>query len=110
MNGSRLLDSNIVVDLFRGDEKTIQKLKTVKNIYIPVIALGELYYGANKSNRTEKRILEIEILERSITLLEVGKKTARIYGEVKDKLRIKGKMIPENDIWIATIAKNMSLR
>jgi tRNA(fMet)-specific endonuclease VapC len=30
--------------------------------------------------------------------------TARIYGSVKNALRIKGQPIPENDMWIAALA------
>jgi tRNA(fMet)-specific endonuclease VapC len=30
--------------------------------------------------------------------------TATYYGNVKDQLRLKGKPIPENDIWIAALA------
>ena len=30
--------------------------------------------------------------------------TAWIYGEVRDRLRLKGRPIPENDLWIAAIA------
>lgn len=105
MNGKYLLDSNIVIDIFRGDIKTIDRVKKIKTVYLPVIALGELYFGANKSNQTSRHIIEIEQLERKVTILDVSKSTARIYGEIKDQLRIKGKMIPENDIWIAAIAK-----
>ena len=109
MSGDYLLDSNIIIDIFRGKAETIRRVKKIKVIYIPVIAVGELYYGANKSNQTQKRILEIEQLERSVIILDITKATARIYGEIKDKLRIKGKMIPENDIWIAAITKEHSL-
>jgi tRNA(fMet)-specific endonuclease VapC len=30
--------------------------------------------------------------------------TAQQYGEVKNKLRLKGRPLPENDIWIAALA------
>lgn len=104
MNGEYLLDSNIVIDIFRGKAETISKVKDIDVVYVPVIVLGELYFGANKSNQTPKRIIEIEQLEGSAIVLDVTKSTARIYGEMKDSLREKGKMIPENDIWIAAIA------
>jgi tRNA(fMet)-specific endonuclease VapC len=98
MNGKFLLDSNIVIDIFRGRTKTIDKVKEIDSIYIPVIVLGELYFGANKSNQTPKRILEIEQLEKTVIILDITKITARVYGEIKEKLRAKGTLIPENDI------------
>jgi tRNA(fMet)-specific endonuclease VapC len=30
--------------------------------------------------------------------------TARRYGEVKNKLKLKGRPLPENDVWIAALA------
>lgn len=35
--------------------------------------------------------------------------TAYRYGEVKNKLRFKGKTLPENDMWIAAIALQYNL-
>lgn len=35
--------------------------------------------------------------------------TARHYGYIKDHLRAKGNPIPENDIWIAALAKQYHL-
>ncbi len=87
MNGDYILDSNIVINIFRNDAETINKVSQLRTIYIPVIVLGELYYGANKSNQTPKRTLEIEQLKRRVNLLDVTEKTAENYGEIKDKLR-----------------------
>lgn len=35
--------------------------------------------------------------------------TARQYGEIKNKLRKKGRPLPENDIWIAALALQYDL-
>ena len=45
MNGNYILDSNIVIDIFRGHKKTIEQVSKMLNVYVPVIVLGELYYG-----------------------------------------------------------------
>ena len=101
MNGNYLLDSNIIIDIFRGDAKAISRVKQLTAIHVSVITIGELYYGAKKSNQTPKRESEIEQLEEMVTILNITGPTAKIYGQVKDQLRAKGKPIPENDIWIA---------
>ncbi len=31
--------------------------------------------------------------------------TAKVYGKIKSQLKMKGKPIPENDIWIASLAQ-----
>lgn len=101
MNGDYLLDSNIIVDIFRGEAKAISRVKKLSVIRVSVITIGELHYGAKKSNQTPKRESEIKQLEEMVNILDITKSTAKIYGQIKDQLRAKGKPIPENDIWIA---------
>ena len=43
------------------------------------------------------------------SILSNDRATARLYGEVKESLRRKGTPIPENDIWIAAIARQHDL-
>jgi len=102
--GSYLLDSGIVIDLFKGNEVIISRIEQVETIYISVIGLGELYYGANKSTKPEKHFLEVENLRKKVPILDCSAKTAKIYGHIKNELRKIGQPIPENDIWIAAIA------
>ena len=104
MSGKYLLDTNIIIDLFRGDSKAIARVNQIEVIYVPVIVIGELYFGANRSNQLQKRTSEIEQLEKMVTILEISRTTAQIYGRIKEQLLVKGKPIPENDIWIAAIA------
>ena len=55
MNGEYVLDSNIIIDIFRGKQTATNQLVLTK-AYVPSIVLGELYFGANKSEKTEERI------------------------------------------------------
>jgi len=108
MNGEYVLDSNIIIDIFRGKQTAINQL-VLNKAYVPSIVLGELYFGANKSEKTEERIRQIKQFEQSVTILSVNDTTAEIYGEIKNKLKQMGKPIPENDIWIAAVAKEVGL-
>lgn len=74
-------------------------------MFVPAIVLGELYYGAYKSTRVTENLLKIDEFATTGTILVSDKRTAREYGEIKSRLRAKGRPIPENDIWIAAIAK-----
>ena len=109
MNGKYILDANVIIDVFRGHIPTIERLEKLTHTYIPVIVLGELYYGANKSNRTQKRIEQIEALEQVVTILYTTENTAMLYGTIKNQLKENGTPIPENDIWIAAIAMEVNL-
>ncbi len=35
--------------------------------------------------------------------------TAQHFGQIKDHLRLKGRLIPDNDVWIAAVAQQYGL-
>ena len=50
MTGNKLiLDTNIVIELFRGNKKVLSVLSNYDVIYLPITVLGELYLGAYRS-------------------------------------------------------------
>lgn len=49
-----------------------------------------------------------ELAGRS-TVLACDAETAQHYGQIKNRLRAKGKPLPENDIWIAALALQYGL-
>lgn len=104
MNGKYLLDTNIVIALFSEDKEVIEKIRNAREIYIPSIVLGELFYGAYNSSKQKKNLERLEKFRKEIGILECGDETAKIYGEIKYELKKKGRPIPENDIWIGAIA------
>ena len=109
MNGKYLLDTNAVIAFLRNDEKIVEKIKERVEVYMPVTVVGELYFGAFKSKKREENLKKISNLLEDMIVLENNVQTARIYGEIKKILKEKGKPIPENDIWIAAIAKQYDL-
>ncbi len=76
---------------------------------MPSIAIGELYYGAWKSQRVQENLGCIDELVGGSIVLGCGIEVARRYGEIKNVLRLKGRPIPENDLWIAAIALEHAL-
>lgn len=99
-----LLDTNIIVGWLKGETSIANKIDKAKEIYIPVIVLGELYYGALYSTQIEKNIQQITTVTLNYNILSIDEETTNAYGNIKAALRKKGKPIPENDIWIAAIA------
>lgn len=104
VSGKYLLDTNIVIALFAGEQPVLDHLKVASEVYIPSIVIGELYYGAQKSSQTQKNHQRIEAFVASNIILACDAVTAFHYGIIKDQLRQKGTPIPENDIWIAALA------
>ena len=109
MNGRFLLDTNIVIAIFSNDNLVMEPLEMVEEVFVPIIVLGELYYGAKKSNKVERNVTRIIEFAQSCSVLICDTETSRQYGDIKNLLRAKGRPIPENDIWIAAIAKQHEL-
>jgi tRNA(fMet)-specific endonuclease VapC len=109
MNGKYLLDTNIVIALFDNDQSVIEQIEKADRLLIPVIVIGELYYGALKSQFTRRNFEKVENFIKANTILGCDKETALFYGNIKKELQVTGKPIPENDIWIAAIAKQYNL-
>lgn len=104
MSGKYLLDTNIIIALFAAKASVIQHLQGTDEIFIPSVAVGELYYGAHKSHRREENLARIADFVARNAILSCDAETAHHYGKLKDGLRQKGRPIPENDLWIAAIA------
>jgi len=109
MNGRFLLDTNIIIALFRGEPVILQRLQEAAATFVPTVALGGLYYGARKSGHVELNLARLEESADGSDVLVCDPGTARHYGEIKNRLRQVGRPIPENDIWIAALASQHGL-
>jgi tRNA(fMet)-specific endonuclease VapC len=101
-----LLDSNVIVAAFEEEPGVLERLGRTPTgrLFVPAVALGELYYGALKSRRTEANLRRLEGFAAASNVLGVDAAVARRYGEIRDALRRIGRPIPENDVWIAATA------
>jgi tRNA(fMet)-specific endonuclease VapC len=73
--------------------------------HLPVVVVGEYRYGLLRSrHRIQLELLLQTLIHESIVLL-VDEQTAERYAEVRDGLRRRGNPIPENDVWIAALAR-----
>lgn len=104
MNG-KLLDTNVLVRLFNGDKKIIDYLSKQNDIRLSSISLGELLFGAEKSRRTEENKNKAIAFFSRYNLYETSKEVAAEYGKIKSALLKAGNPIPENDLWLAAVAK-----
>lgn len=101
-----LTDTNVVIAAFREEARVLEKLRKIpsEQIFVTVIVLGELHYGARKSARTEENLRRLEAFTENSNVLPCDAATARVYGSVREALRRKGRPIPDNDTWIAAVA------
>ncbi len=109
MNGRFLLDANIVIGIFTEDQAIKQRLAQRPEVLLSTVVLGELYFGAQKSKRIGENLRRIDELLTETVCLACDVGTAYEYGIIRNELRLKGRPIPENDIWIAAAARQHDL-
>ena len=106
--GSALLDTSVVVAHLRSDPDLTARLAGV-TICLPWVVLGELHYGAQRAQRREEAIARVRDFLRIAVLLLPDNNTAEEYGQIKAELAQAGALIPDNDIWIAALAREYKL-
>lgn len=99
-----VLDTNIYVDFGQGRQEVVDLIATRSTeILLPVIVLGELFYGfqrGSKSKENETRFRHF-VASLGVSIIDVDEEVARKYSLVYSSLSAKGTPIPINDVWIA---------
>ncbi len=103
-SGRYLLDTNIVIAMFAGEAAIQERRPNADKVYLPSIVVGELCYGARKSSRPIENLARVNRLTQDVQVIPCNLETAQWYGIIKDRLHRKGRLIPDNDIWIAAVA------
>src|SRR5215207_7725242 len=104
VSGIFLLDANAAVALLEREVAIREVISQADVVYLCSIVIGELYYGAEKSDRVEANMKRVEAIVVVYPVLNCDEITAVYYGRVKNMLRMKGQPIPSNDMWIAATA------
>lgn len=109
MAGKYLLDTNIVIAHLDHEKQVNDRIQVISEIFVSATVVGELYFGAFKSGRVPGNIDQLAKFIQKVTVLTCSATTARIYGEIKNELRLLGKPIPDNDLWIAASVREHGL-
>jgi tRNA(fMet)-specific endonuclease VapC len=101
------LDTNAYRALDDGNEKLSSLIQSSPQIGLPIIVLGELYYGIFLGEKREKnssnlnRFLNIP----RVDILHVDEITSKLFGEIATELRRVGRPMQQDDMWIAALCK-----
>lgn len=109
MPGRYLLDTNIAILVLNRKLDLFSLQDGHSDFYLCLTTVGELHFGAAKSQQTEVNVTRIERLLTVCPLIPQNAHTGYHYGQVKAGLQRKGRPIPENDIWIAATAMQYGL-
>lgn len=102
--GNVLLDTSVVVAVLRRVPGVKERLHDAEELLVPLVALGELEYGANLATPPERQREAVRTFMEGATLLLPTARTAAEYGRIKAALKAAGTPLPENDVWIAAFA------
>lgn len=105
------LDTNRYTDLARGDEKTLDAVRSARRVFLPFVVLGELRAGFLCGSRTSEneRNLARFLTEERVRLLGSDDETTHHYARLFLQLRRQGTPIPTNDLWIAALVTQHGL-
>ena len=104
-----ILDTNAISALIGGDPQLEAVLEASLRHHLPVIALGEYRFGMRASKYRDVLEPLLDRLEQESHVLAVTAATTQVYADVRHELKVAGHPIPENDVWIAAIARQHDL-
>ncbi len=98
-----LLDSNAYSLLVRGHEQVANLVREAEQMLFSPIVAGELLYGFRHGAYSEQNISQLRAFlgRPRVSFVPIGQVTADRYGRIAASLRMKGRPIPTNDVWIA---------
>lgn len=101
------LDTNAYTALGRGDERLASLVANTSQIGLPVTVLGEMHLGILNGSQKEQgnSLLDQFLASSRVEVLDIDDITAKLYGEIATQLRLAGRSIQQNDIWIAALSK-----
>jgi tRNA(fMet)-specific endonuclease VapC len=100
-----IVDTNALSAIVDEEPGITEALGRVSLAAIPVIVLGEYRFGIAQLRRRDayERWLLASLPEYAV--LDVDSTTTKFYAEIRLELKLAGKPIPSNDLWIAALSR-----
>ncbi len=106
-----LFDTSAYSALGRGHPGAASVAASADRIVVTPVILGELLAGFRKGKhrRHNQDLLRKFLNSPRVDVVSVDAETAERYAAIVDSLRVAGKSIPTNDLWIASSAMQHGL-
>ena len=98
-----MLDTNICIYIMNHRRGFHARLP-LQDCGVSIVVLGELEFGAQRSNRSAQSFASIRDFAGSVQVADLDAEVARQYGRLRAHLRSIGRPIGPNDFWIAAHA------
>jgi len=106
-----LLDTSAYVAFMSGHPRAVDAVREAEEVFLSATVLGELlagFAGGNRRERNERQLAKFVESSR-VGIVDVDDDTATRYAAIHAALRVAGKPIPTNDLWIAASAMQHGL-
>lgn len=106
-----LLDTDTLVYYLRERIEVKQKLLSIplRNLCTSTVCIGELYYGAAKSQKQIERKAEVDQLRAMLISLALSDVEMEGFGNLKASLEARGERLSDADLMIAATALEHNL-
>jgi len=104
-----IYDTTALSGLADGFESMRAIVRDNPRIVIPVVVLGEYGYGLRSSKVRARREQWLAQILPACEVIPITETTAQIYTRIAEQLKAKGRVLGQNDIWIAATAFQLKL-
>lgn len=100
----KILDSDHWIALLRGTLDLRGRVAADEELAITAISVGELVYGAACSSQPAEKLLQVDTLLATITIVAYDNAAAHRFGVLKRTLERRGERLADADLQIAASA------
>lgn len=103
-----LLDTNICIYIAKHNPPAVREhfaRHAASELAMSTITLGELRFGAEKSQARERALSTIAQLEGLLSVYPLPVSAGEHYGQIRALLQRQGQPIGNNDLWLAAHAR-----
>ena len=104
-----ILDTNALSAYLDREPEAVEIVSQAGMLAIPVVVAGEFAFGIAQSRHREAYERALQRMLDRCTVLDVGIETARHYAAIRLELKVAGKPIPANDVWIAALSRQHAI-
>jgi tRNA(fMet)-specific endonuclease VapC len=100
----KILDTDHCVALLRGRLDLRRVVSPDEELAVTSVSVGELMYGAHKSERSADNLASVDSLLSVLVILDFDESATRRYGYLRATLEKNGQLLSDLDLQIASIA------
>ncbi len=108
MGARYLLDTNLCIYIAKHNPPAVRERfsrHASRELAMSVITLGELRFGAEKSQSRERSLAGVAHLAHLIPAHALPEAACEHYGQIRANLHKLGQSIDNNDLWLAAHAR-----